>query len=182
MGLKLSAVQVKSNANYTCRQCGSTELVQGHHRIPGDDSTLIALCAECHSQKHPDVPKALFFSANQQPYWHNKSASSIARELQVHSRTVIRAARRLGVPLGFLTDEGEQLIKSNTPLLRFGINVKKRSIIYTAHCLECGHEWVIYGRRGRSCPQCKGFIWNITGKKQLYETMSKQGAIIEENI
>lgn len=159
-----TAVQIKSNANYTCRQCGSTELVQAHHQIPGDDSTLIALCAECHSQKHPDIPKALFFSVNHQPYWHNKSASSIARELQVHSRTIVRAARRLGIPPGLLTDEGEQLIKSNTPLFRFGINKKRHmASMYTAHCFECGYEWRIYGRRGQNCPQCKGFIWNITG-------------------
>ena len=77
----LAAIRVKSNANYICQECGSTELIQAHHQVPGDDSSLVVLCAECHSQKHPNLPKALFFSNNHQPYWHNKSASSLADEL-----------------------------------------------------------------------------------------------------
>ncbi len=111
------AIRVKANAHFTCQECGSTELIQVHHEIPGDDNSLIALCAECHSKKHPDVPMALFFSTNHQPYWHNKSASSLAKELGVHSRTVIRAAKRLEISPGELSQWDEELIKNNIPKL-----------------------------------------------------------------
>jgi len=42
----LTAIKAKSNAHYRCQECGSTELIQTHHEIPGDDNSLIALCAE----------------------------------------------------------------------------------------------------------------------------------------
>ena len=109
----LTAIRIKANAHYTCQECPSTELIQAHHETPGDDSTQIPLCAECHSKKHPDVPKALFFSTNNQPYWHNKSASSLARELGAHPRTIIRAAKRLGVLPRELSQWDEELIRNN---------------------------------------------------------------------
>jgi len=108
----MASIRAKANAHHTCQECGSTELIQAHHEIPGDDNSLIALCAECHSKRHPDVPKALFFSTNIQPYWHNKSASSLAKELSVCSRTVIRAARKFKVNQGRLSDGEETLIKT----------------------------------------------------------------------
>ena len=110
----LTAIKVKANANYTCQECGSTELIQSHHKIPGDDKSMIALCAECHSAKHPNVSKALFFTKNHQPYWHNKSAASLARVLGVHSRTIIRRARTLNIPRGILSLEDEILIQRYT--------------------------------------------------------------------
>ena len=114
------AIGVKANAHYTCQECGSTELIQAHHEIPGDDDSLIPLCAECHSNKHPDVPKALFFSTNQQPYWHNKSASSLAKELGAHPRTITRAAKRLGILPGELSQWDEELIRNNVvPQIRY---------------------------------------------------------------
>ena len=100
----------KINSNYICSKCGSTERAQAHHRVPKEDDTLIILCAECHSLEHPDIPKALFFCNNNQPYWNNKSASSIARELGIHSRTVIRAARILNLSRGELSPWDEQLL------------------------------------------------------------------------
>lgn len=112
---KLASIRVKANARNTCMECASTELIQAHHEIPGDDDSLIALCAEHHSQRHPDLPKALFFSTNNQPYWHNKSASSLAREFGIHPRTVIRAAKRLGIVPGLLSPRGEELIRGNIP-------------------------------------------------------------------
>ena len=99
----LAAIKVKANAHYTCQECSSTELIQAHHKIPGDDDSLVVLCAECHSRKHPDLPKALFFNKGIQPYWHNKSAGSLARELKVHPRTIIRAARKFGILQGELS-------------------------------------------------------------------------------
>lgn len=39
----LVMVRIKANAKYICQECGSTELIQAHHRIPGDDSSLVVL-------------------------------------------------------------------------------------------------------------------------------------------
>lgn len=114
------AVKVKSNASYICQECGSTELIQAHHEIPGNDNSLIALCSACHSRRHPDVPRSLFFNQTNQPYWNNKSASSIARELGVHPRTIIRAARKLQIPVGHLSPFDEELIKNNVPKMQWG--------------------------------------------------------------
>jgi len=108
----LALFRVKANAKYTCQECGSTELIQAHHEIPGDDSTLIVLCADCHSQRHPNMPKALFFNKNIQPYWHNKSAASLAKIWGVHPRTVIRIAKRLGIARGELSVNNQELIKN----------------------------------------------------------------------
>lgn len=113
----LVAVKVKANARYTCQECGSTELIQAHHETPGDDSSLVALCADCHSRRHPNLPKLLFFTKNHQPYWYNKSAASIAKELGVSSRTIIRTARQLNIPTGELSPWDEELIKKNIPKL-----------------------------------------------------------------
>jgi len=116
--MNLAPVRAKANAGYRCQECGSTELIQAHHEIPGDDSSLIVLCAECHSKRHPNVPKTLFFSTNNQPYWQNKSASSLAKDLGVHSRTVIRVAKRIGIPPGNLTSENIEKIKVNITLTK----------------------------------------------------------------
>ena len=99
-----ASIMVKANANYTCSLCGSTENVQAHHQVHGDDSSLVVLCGECHSTQHPNTPKGLITCVkSHQPYWCNKSAGSIARELGVHTRTIIRSSRRLGIPQGFIT-------------------------------------------------------------------------------
>lgn len=113
--MSIAATIVKANAGWKCSECGSTEYVQAHHEIPGDDSSMISLCAEHHSQRHPDVPKALFFNHTSQPYWHNKSAASLARELGVHPRTIIRVARRLQISSGELNLTTKTLIKDSIP-------------------------------------------------------------------
>lgn len=105
------AIRVKANAHYTCQECGATELISAHHEIPGDDDSLVALCAECHSKRHPHVPRGLFFNKGIQPYWHNKSASTLAKEIGVHPRTVIRAAQRLEIPPGELSSRDKKLIE-----------------------------------------------------------------------
>ena len=107
----LVAIRAKANQHYTCQECGATELIQAHHQVRGDDSSLISLCAECHSQKHPNVPKALFFNTDNQPYWYNKSAASLAKSWGLCSRTIIRAAKRLTVPKGILSEDDEDRIK-----------------------------------------------------------------------
>lgn len=103
----LSNTCVKSNAHYTCQECGSTELISAHHRIPKDDNSRVVLCANCHSAKHPNVPRSLFFQKNAQPYWENISASSVAKKAHCIPRTIIRRARRLNIPKGILTAEDE---------------------------------------------------------------------------
>jgi excisionase family DNA binding protein len=118
-----AAVRVKANAHYTCQECGSTEYNQAHHPIPEDDNILEPLCAECHSRKHPNLAKALFFSVRTQPYWHNISASSLGHKLGVSSRTIIRIAKRLEIPQGFLTDAGIASITANTSRCRHRVGI-----------------------------------------------------------
>ena len=114
----LVSTRVKANANYQCRECGSTELIQAHHAVPGDDNTLVPLCAHCHSQKHSMVPKKLFLCKTNQPYWHNKSAASLARQIGVHPRTIIRAAKRLQIGSGHLSHLDQELISTTVSLRR----------------------------------------------------------------
>ena len=151
----LVAVRAKVNARYTCQECGSTELIQTHHQIPGDDSTIVVLCGECHSKKHPEVPKALFLSVIRQHYWHNKSAASLGRELGVHPRTIIRAAQRLEILPGELSPWGEELIKNNIPKL-----------ILKPKCPSCGSGKVYYRRILKEfvCRRCR-LVWEAGCEK-----------------
>lgn len=145
----LAGVRAKSNAHYRCQECGSTELIQAHHEIPGDDNTLIVLCAGCHSKRHPNVPLALFFSPRGiQPYWHNKSASSIARELLVHPRTVVRAARRLRISRGNLSLLGEELLKKE-----IGQGLPPGAY---ARCNQCSYSWHVRRPYPVQCRGCGG--------------------------
>ena len=113
-----TAIRAKSNTRFQCQECGATELIQAHHEIPGDDSSLIVLCAECHSRKHPDVPRGLFFSANHQPYWENISASSVSRQTCCCSRTIIRRAKILGISQGVLSLADLDRLKNKLPRRR----------------------------------------------------------------
>ena len=171
------AIRVKANANYICQECGSTELIQAHHEIPGDDDSLIALCADCHSKKHPDVPKALFLSTNNQPYWHNKSASSIAKVLSVHPRTIIRAARRLQILPGLLSNiDKRRLIdriitrkaNSETPTTQRKYQPLKKwqATVYQHKCSRCGLTWESLSRHPLRCGKCKSPYWDKERIKQ----------------
>ena len=158
MNSRLLAVRVKSNANYVCQECGSTELIQAHHQIKGDDDSLIVLCANCHSKKHPKVPKPLFFVAKvRQPYWWNISASTIAKQIDVCSRTVIRKARRLGIPTGCsISNEDIERIKgykkySSVNKLSKITKFKKKIYLLRYYILE------------RACPKCKSKIITKSG-------------------
>ena len=152
---------VKARDHYTCIQCGSTETVQAHHRIPGDDSTMTTLCADCHSKEHPDIPRAFFFVKNHQPYWYNKSAASLAREWGVCSRTVIRAAKALDIPMGELFAWDEELMrihvlshrkqqtkKPRTPKKRSRVNMD------SSICSNCGSRHI--NKAGRVKWFCDG--------------------------
>jgi len=127
--IALTAIKVKANSNYTCIECGGTELLQAHHQIPGDDTSMICLCAECHSKRHLNLPKLLFFNKSHQPFWYNKSASSLAKKWGVCSRTVIRVARKWEIKGGELTPWDEELIHCNIPTLRFKREQEKRATI-----------------------------------------------------
>lgn len=153
----LVATKAKANSRYTCRECGSTELVQAHHEIPGDDNSLIILCAECHSKRHPDLPKALFFNQGVQPYWHNKSASSLAKELRVHPRTIIRAAKNLDILPGELSDLDDWRLRVKVARAKKR-ETAKAPVIRT--CPRCGFEWQGKKRNARqtTCPRCGQWI------------------------
>ena len=164
-----ATIRAKANAKYTCRECGSTELVQAHHQIPKDHSTIICLCAECHSTKHPNIPKALFFTKAHQPFWNNKSAASLARELGCHSRTIIRIARKLQITSGHLAADGERRIRElarqpaiqrqyRLHLLKYGH--AKAQTPSALHCLRCGHKWIPRIELIRICPKCKSPYWD----------------------
>lgn len=57
----------KRNAGWCCQKCGSSKFIQEHHQIPGDDSSIIILCGECHSAEHPNVPKGIFVRERSKP-------------------------------------------------------------------------------------------------------------------
>lgn len=113
--LNIASIRSKANSHFTCINCGSTEYIQGHHVVPKDDSSIIPLCAICHHSQHPNLPLNLFLSRDHQPYWYNKSASSLAKELFLHPRTIYRKAKLLGIPKGYLTPFDEALIKQSCP-------------------------------------------------------------------
>jgi len=102
------SVLVRAKANFTCQKCGSREFIQAHdptgRHIDVNDG--VCLCASCHADCHPDTPRKLFFKQQNHAYWSNVSASKLAKEWGYHPRTVIRAIKRLNIPLfGYLTDE-----------------------------------------------------------------------------
>jgi len=179
----LVALKVKANAHYTCQECGSTELIQAHHKIPGDGNSLIVLCAECHSKRHPGVPKALFFSTNNQPYWHNKSASSLAKELGVHSRTVIRAAKRLKILPGELSPWDEVLVRSNIPKLQQRVKKAKKAR-FPKTCARCNYSWNAFKPDPMYCPACGYWVHPLSttpSPAEFIEIESIEGMVTPSN-
>lgn len=161
------AHRVKSNAHYRCEECGSTEYIQAHHRIPKDDSTLMVLCAECHGKKHPNVPHKLFFTSNCQPYWTNVSASTLAREAGVHPRTIWRLIKRLNIKKGCLSDETRALIKDELfPVCLEEDNCGEEECQiqdtskFKFRCNNCGHIWRPLLKHVKVCPKCRSYFWN----------------------
>ena len=99
---KWSSIKVKARANYTCLRCGSMENIHAHDPTKKHDDwhVGIALCGNCHSKEHPEVPIELFLSKDNQPYWPNISARTLAEEIGCHNRTIIRRAKKLNIPRG----------------------------------------------------------------------------------
>jgi len=107
---KHESVKVKARANYLCEFCGSGQMVQAH-APDGDHSDWrkgVCLCAECHADQHPDMPRSLFFTEVLQPYWPNVSARALALEFGCHNRTVIRAAKKLQIASGASLSEADK--------------------------------------------------------------------------
>lgn len=113
-----NAIKVKAKHDFTCAHCTSTENIQAHDPSSEHEDWRagIALCPDCHSKEHPDVPRQLFLISAYQPTWPNISARALAKEIGCHSRTVIRRAKNLGIPSGeALSDEDRERL-SKPPL------------------------------------------------------------------
>jgi len=150
--------KVKAMAHYQCQECGSTEFIQAHHMIPRDDSSLVVLCGDCHSKQHPHLAPSLFTSLSQQPYWLNKSAAALARSWGVHSRTIIRAAKRLGLGQGSLKPKHETLLRSAIPKLNHWARTASPKPRPQRDCPHCAYIW--QGKPDATeatCPRCH--IW-----------------------
>jgi hypothetical protein len=156
----------KANANYTCSLCGATERIQSHHRIPKDDLTLISLCAICHHKQHPKMALGLFTSNVQQPYWHNKSMSTIAREMGVCSRTIARIVKRLDIPRGVLLEYDEDRIRGSirkgngkveiiktmySKYYRNGEQIEREYCPYCNSWIPLVKAGIAYGEKGNAC-------------------------------
>lgn len=111
-----NASKVKARAEYTCQRCGSTENIQAHDPSGKHTDWRVgkALCGDCHWKEHPEKPPGLFAPSTHQPYWPNLSARSLARQFGCHNRTIIRAARRLSIPMGqALNEEDRERLRNN---------------------------------------------------------------------
>jgi len=87
-----------------CQECGHTDLLQAHHIISRSDGGSdnpengIALCAWHHADKHPELPRGLFFAIACGPRdaqgW---TAARVAELIGCHRSSVVRHARKLGI-------------------------------------------------------------------------------------
>lgn len=120
---RIDSIKVKARADYRCQICGSDFAVQAHapNRDHNDWHNGVALCANCHADQHPDVPRGMFVAKQHQPYWHNISARELARRFGCHSRTVIRQAKKLNIPMNI------ELPDSDIERLRLSIRHTFRS-------------------------------------------------------
>ena len=93
---------VRERDNWTCQKCGCAEHLQAHHIEPHNGNNNnpdngMTLCVYCHAKQHPEMPFSLFISnAIKAEKEGCVSASKLAKELEVHPRTIVRRARRLG--------------------------------------------------------------------------------------
>lgn len=167
---KWNATKVKARADYTCQKCGSMENIQAHDPTMKHTDWLlgVALCGDCHSEKHPDMPPGLFTITGHQPYWPNVSARQLAKKFHCHNRTIIRWAKRLGIPLGQpLNDKDKERLHlvagkgTKVPQPKCAPNE-----IAERRCQRCGHIW--WPRRLKQptiCPKCKSALWQVPRKE-----------------
>jgi len=133
-----------------CQECGRIENLQAHHIIPisedgpDDPANGIALCASCHADRHPDVPRNLFLNGasgiSPPAPWN---ATSLAAELGRCKRTITRAAKALEIPkLGAqwaFYEEDKQAIKDWLKHYTQSLNHLPRSITIPALADALGH-------------------------------------------
>jgi hypothetical protein len=165
---------VKSNAHYTCIECGSTELIQAHDPTGKhvDPSVGQCLCAGHHADKHPNVPRALFFSGNKQPYWINISASSIAKQTGCHPRTIIRKAKKLGFTGKLvLGEEDINLLKGSFTKSFEHYHGSTKSFEHYHGCPN--PEFIGHGFRLRAGRKVRRYICQGCGKTRS-ETLAEQ--------
>lgn len=147
------SIRVKARSNYQCEVCGDTFVVQAH-APNGDHSDWhkgFSLCGNCHANQHPNVPRNIFLSRTNQPYWPNISARALARQFNCHSRTIIRRVKRLQIPTR------QTLTIADISRLRSQINYQ---INYQmAKCNICGHEWQVRTIHPDPCPKCLIAHW-----------------------
>jgi len=86
-----------------CQVCGTIENLHAHHIIPVSIGGLDvsengeALCASCHADRHPDVPRGLFLiSVSGKANGNGKPATILAAELDCCVRTIVKIARKCG--------------------------------------------------------------------------------------
>jgi DNA-directed RNA polymerase subunit RPC12/RpoP len=108
----LPTEMAKYKAGYTCQECGSTVNIQAHHERRGDNKSLICLCAECHSKRHPSKLHNLIVKPKaNRSYWSNKSIFSLSKEFGVTTSTIIRVAKKLSINKGTISPDDELAIK-----------------------------------------------------------------------
>jgi len=171
------SIKVKARANYLCEFCGSDQMVQAH-APDGNHSDWrkgICLCAGHHADQHPNIPRNLFFTKMQQPYWPNVSARAIATELGCHNRTVIRAAKKLEIAISTPISDNDrgrlkELIKSRE---HYSCHHRRQGsplavevqLSPELECERCHHKWVPRQKDVRMCPKCKSPWWDRPKRK-----------------
>lgn len=114
---------VRERDKWKCQECGSSDYPQAHHIEHHDNKNSnpengITLCVYCHADKHPEVPRNLFIANIIKAEKEGCiSAGQLANELEVHPRTIVRHARKLGLiqPMQqwiFRQDEAESIRNS----------------------------------------------------------------------
>jgi len=176
------STRVKARAGYQCEVCGSDHMVQAH-APDGDHSDWrkgVCLCAGHHADRHPGIPRALFFTKAHQPYWPNISARALADEFGCHNRTVIRAARRLSVPVGEDLSSGDRQRLRGAIAARVvveAMGATKSSLLRCRgvgglsvyHCLQCDNDWATRFDNPKRCGRCKSYSWFIPHKAKRPE-------------
>lgn len=98
--------QVRSRDKWVCQACGSVEYPQAHHILPVSQYPLfqnlpdngVTLCVYCHADEHPKVPRNLFIANAMKAEKEGcVSAGKLAKELDIHPRTVVKKAVKLGI-------------------------------------------------------------------------------------
>lgn len=108
------------------------------------------------------MPHNLFICKGHQPYWTNISARTLAKELNCHSRTIIRRAKKLGIPMGEpLSEENKQYLDSPTSTLYTHYPQPIMQTDNTYKCKKCSYEWIPRTlKRPTRCPKCQTRHWD----------------------